>query len=303
MGKITVIGSSNTDMIMKLNKIPVPGETLIGNEFSTAAGGKGANQAVAAARAGGNVTFIACIGKDIFGDNAIEGFKKENINTSLIKRNNDTPSGIALIFVDNKGENSIGVAPGSNFELEPKDIDDSLDGIFDTEIVLSQLEIPIETVKHTASLARQHGNIYILDPAPAELLSDDLLKNITIITPNETEAEKLTGIAVIDETSAQSVCDKLHSRGTDTIILTMGSKGAFLSNSTHCCLLPSYKVDPVDTTGAGDVFNGALAKALSDGVGIKEAIEFANAAAALSVTKFGAQTSAPKESEIRAFLA
>ena len=302
MGNITVIGSSNTDLIMQVDKIPGPGETLLGNQFSIAAGGKGANQAVSAARAGGNVTFIACIGKDIFGDNAVEGFKKENINTSFIQRKNDTPSGIALIFVDSKGENSIGVAPGSNFKLEPKNIEDALDRISDNEIIISQLEIPVETVEHAASIARQHGNIYILDPAPAELLSDDLLKNIAIITPNETEAEKLTGIAVIDETSAQSVCDKLHSWGTDAIILTMGSKGAFLSNNTHSCLLPSFKVDPVDTTGAGDVFNGALAKALSDGVGIKEAIEFANAGAALSVTKLGAQPSAPKESEIRAFL-
>ncbi len=302
MGNITVIGSSNTDLIMQVDKIPGPGETLLSNQFSIAAGGKGANQAIAAARAGGNVTFIACIGTDNFGDNAVEGFKKENINTSFIKRTNDVPSGIALIFVDTNGENSIGVAPGSNFELTPKNIDDSFDGISDTDVFLSQLEIPIETVEHGVSIARQQGNIYILDPAPAELLSDDLLKNISIITPNESEVEKLTGIIVTDETSAKSACDKLHARGTDTIILTMGSKGAFLLNSTHSCLLPAYKVDAVDTTGAGDVFNGTLAKALSDGVGIKEAIEFANAGAALSVTKLGAQTSAPKESEIRAFL-
>ena len=302
MGNITVIGSSNTDLIMQVDNIPNPGETILATQFSITPGGKGANQAVAAARAGGAVNFIACIGKDIFGDNAIEVLKKENIDTSFIHRNNDTPSGIAMVYVDSNAENSISIAPGSNFELSPKNIDKSFDRIFENKIILAQLEVPIETVEHTARISRKHGITYILDPAPAELLSDDLLRNIDIITPNETEAEKLTGIAVTDETSARAACKKLHDRGTDTIIITMGSRGVFLSNSAHSLLLPSYKVDPIDTTGAGDIFNGALAKSLSEDSDIIEAIKFANAAAAISVTKFGAQASAPKESEIRALL-
>ena len=302
MGKITIIGSSNTDLIMQVDKTPGPGETIIGKKFSVTPGGKGANQAVAAARSGGDVSFIGCIGKDVFGNLAIEKLDKDNIDTSSIYRESDAPSGMALVYVDADGENSISIAPGSNFELSPKNIDESLGTLSNTKIILTQLEIPIETVEHAAQLAQERGITFILDPAPAASLSDNLMGNVDIITPNETEAEKLTGIALTNETNIRSACEKLHKQGVGTIIITLGSRGAFLSNSDYCLLIPTYKVDPIDTTGAGDIFNGALARAMSEYEDIREAIKFANAAAAISVTKLGAQASAPKKSEIEAFL-
>lgn len=302
MAKITIIGSSNTDLMMQVDKTPGPGETIIGKQFSVNPGGKGANQAVAAARAGGDVSFIGCIGKDVFGNLAIEKLDKDNIDTSSIFRDSDAPSGMALVYVDANGENSISIAPGSNFELSPKNIDESLGKLSNTKIILTQLEIPIETVERAAHLARKQGITFILDPAPAASLSDNLMGNVDIITPNETEAEKLTGIALTNETNIRSACEKLHKQGVGTIIITLGSRGAFLSNSDYCLLIPTYKVDPIDTTGAGDIFNGALARAMSEYEDIREALKFANAAAAISVTKLGAQASAPKKSEIEAFL-
>ena len=302
MGKITISGSSNTDLIMQVDKTPGPGETIIGKQFTVTPGGKGANQAIAAARTGGDVSFIGCIGKDVFGKLAIEKLDKANIDTSCIYGNSDTPSGMALVYVDANGENSISIAPGSNFELSPQNIDESLDRLSNTKIILTQLEIPIETVERAAQLARKRGITFILDPAPAASLNNNLMGNVDIITPNETEAEMLTGIALNNEKNLKSACEDLHKQGVKTIIITLGSRGTFLSDSDYSQLIPTYKVDPIDTTGAGDIFNGALARKLSDNIDIIEAIKFANAAAAISVTKLGAQASAPKKSEIDAFL-
>ncbi|MBH49784.1 MAG: ribokinase [Candidatus Marinimicrobia bacterium] len=302
MGKLTVIGSTNLDMIMQLERMPNPGETLLGGHYSTAPGGKGANQAVAAARAGAEVTFISCLGNDAIGDKALEDFAKDGINTTYIKSVDNTSTGVAFIFVDQEGENTIGVASGANSLLIPKQLESAATNISEADIILCQLEIPMETLKHIAIITSDKKALFILDPAPTTELEDIILKNVDILTPNEIEAEQLTRVKVIDEDSARAACKRLHDKEIKTVIITMGDRGAYLSKNNESCLIPSFDADAVDTTGAGDVFNGALAKALSDGQEIKNAIRFANAAAALSVTVLGAQPSAPNEKDILSLL-
>jgi ribokinase len=300
--KIVVVGSSNTDMIIQLDKIPLPGETVIGGNFSMAAGGKGANQAVAAARSGGDVTLVASVGKDTFGTQAVEGFKHAGIEVSHIKTINDVASGVAFIFVDKYGENSIAVASGANAYLFPQDIELLQDTISQSKILLMQLETPLETVIRAARLAYEAGVKIILNPAPAQTLDDELLRMISILTPNESETELLTGITVKDETSALNAAKVLMKKGIEHVLITLGAQGVFMASEKDHKLIPGFKVEAVDTTAAGDVFNGALATALAEGKIIDEAIHFANAAAALSVTKLGAQPSAPWLEEIESFL-
>lgn len=295
---VVVAGSSNTDMVIKAPHLPLPGETILGGTFFMNAGGKGANQAVAAARLGGNVTFIAKLGDDIFGRQALQLFNTEGINTSGVIIDAQYPSGVALITVDEKGENCIAVAPGANAALLPADIDSMTDVIAGAEIILMQLETPVETVSHIAALAKQHGKKVILNPAPACVLSDELLSNISIITPNQTEAEMLTGIAVIDDASARAAAAVLHGKGIQQVIITMGQQGAVIYNAGSYAKVPAPKVTAVDTTAAGDVFNGALAVALCDGMDIITATNFACRAAAISVTRLGAQASAPVRDEV-----
>ena len=300
---ILVVGSSNTDMIIKLKRIPRPGETILGGEFVTAAGGKGANQAVGAARAGGNVTFIARIGRDMFGDQSLAGFRKDGINVDYVFRDKTSPSGVALIFVAKDGENSIAVASGANGRLMPADVRKA-NPMFDRAAVLvMQLETPLETVQAAADIAARNGLRTILNPAPARPLPDELLKKVSILTPNETEAEFLTGVKVDSEVSAAKAADKLLARGVSTVILTLGSRGAFLADGKNKQLIRGFKVKAVDTTAAGDIFNGALAVALAEGQALKSAVSFGNAAAAISVTRLGAQPSAPLRKEIEKFLA
>ncbi len=299
---IVVAGSSNTDMIIKAPRIPKPGETILGGEFATAAGGKGANQAVAAARAGGNVSFIACVGDDIFGKQALSSFQTDKINIEYIKVVKEVPSGVALIFVDDKGENSIAVAPGANAKLTPQDIHKAISAFKNADVFVAQLEIPIETVKEAIILAHKMNIPTILNPAPAQPLSDELLQYVTMITPNITETELLTGIHVDSEQSAQKAADFLMAKGIKTVLITMGTKGSFIATQGFYTMVPSFKVKAVDTTAAGDVYNGAFAVALAKGKGLPDAVTFASAAAALSVTKLGAQPSAPYEKEIMDFL-
>lgn len=299
---IIVVGSSNTDMIIKVDKIPAPGETVLGGEFTIAAGGKGANQAVAAARAGGRVGFVACVGDDMFGQQALEGFAKDRIDIEYVFKDNQQSSGCALIFVDKEGENSIAVASGANAGLTPKHIDQAKDSIISSEILIMQLETPLDTVKHTAQLAFDNGVPVILDPAPAQPLDDGLLKHISILTPNECEAELLTGISVEDENSAATAAGTLLAKGVDTVLITLGFRGTFIATENLREMCTGFKVTAADSTAAGDVFNGALAVSLSEKTPLPDAVRFANAAAALSVTKLGAQPSAPLRKEIEDLL-
>lgn len=291
-GKILVIGSSNTDMTVKSPMIPRPGETVIGGEFKMGAGGKGANQAVAAKRLGGDVTFVCKVGKDLFGDNAIENYRKEGMDVSYVLRS-DKPSGVALILVDGNAENCISVATGANGDLTPEDIEASTDLIRSSSILVLQNEIPIESVLKAARIAHEAGAYVILNPAPACALPEEIFQYVDLITPNQTESEFYTGIPVNDEASAQKAADALRAKGVKDIIMTMGSKGSMGFTSEGTFFTPSRKVEAVDTTAAGDTFCGGLAVAISEGKTLPEAAEFATAASALTVQKMGAQESIP----------
>ena len=299
---IVVVGSSNTDMIIKLDRIPRPGETILGGAFVTAAGGKGANQAVGAARAGGQVTFIARVGQDMFGDQAVAGFATDGINVDHVSRDKTNPSGVALIFVAKDGENSIAVAGGANAKLSPADVRKAKAAFADASVLVMQLETPLESVQAAADLAVKDGVRVILNPAPAQPLPDKLLKCVSILTPNETEAELLTGIAVTDTASAAVAAAKLRARGVQTVIITLGARGSFVATESGGQLVSGFKVEAVDTTAAGDIFNGALAVALAEGKPLDQAVRFGHAAAAISVTRLGAQPSAPTRREIEKFL-
>jgi ribokinase len=296
--KIIVVGSSNTDMVIKTTKLPLPGETILGGDFLMNPGGKGANQAVAAARLGGKVSFIGKTGSDIFGEQARITLKSENINTNFIVTDQNNPSGVALITVDDKGENCIVVASGSNAFLSKTDIDNAKEEILSSDIILMQLEIPLDTVNYVAEICSGAGKTVILNPAPATYLPDELLRRISIITPNETEAELLTGMKITDPESAKNAAHILLGKGIGVVILTLGSKGALICTGKKEQLIPTAKVKAVDTTAAGDVFNGAIAVAISENFSIEEAVQFANKAAAISVTRMGAQSSVPYRNEI-----
>jgi ribokinase len=295
--EIVVVGSSNTDMILKVSRIPRPGETILGGEFLTAAGGKGANQAVAAACAGGAVSLVARVGRDMFGERAIAGLVENGICVDHVAYD-DSPSGVALIFVANDGENSIGVGSGANARLSPADVRNAKEEFASAAVVILQLETPLETVQVAAELGRASGAVVILNPAPAQALPNELLSHVSILTPNETEAELLTGIAATDDASCRHAADALLAKGVETVIITLGARGAFLAAADSQQLIPGFRVTPVDTTAAGDTFNGALAVAIAEGMPIADAIRFANAAAAISVTRLGAQPSAPIRKEI-----
>lgn len=308
MGQLVVVGSSNTDMILQVPQIPRPGQTVLGGRFSTAPGGKGANQAVAAARAGADVSLVACVGRDDFGDKALAGFSAEGIHTRHCVVDPEAPSGVAQIFVAHDGENCIGVAPGANACLTPRHLQ-TADALFRrAAVVLLQLETPLETVAEAARLGRAADAVVILNPAPARELPEDLYPLLDILTPNEPEAEALTGIAVTDDDSAARAAAVLHERGVPTVLVTRGARGVYLSqrsgqNAAASEGFAAFPVTAVDSTAAGDVFNGCLAAALTRGSDLRRAIAFAQAAAALSVQTLGAQTSAPRREAIEALLA
>jgi ribokinase len=300
---VLVIGSSNTDLIVKAKRIPRPGETILGGEFSTAGGGKGANQAVAAARAGGDVTFIARVGRDTNGDRAVAGFTTAGIDVTHVIRDATHPSGVALIFVGRRGENSIAVASGANDRLSPADVRKAADAFRRAAVVLLQLETPLPAIEASIELAIDAGVRVVLNPAPARPLPARLLKRVYLLTPNESEAERLTGVPVDSAAAAAGAVDILLGRGVQNVIITMGSRGAFVAGSHVHQRIRAFPVDAVDATGAGDVFNGALAVALAEGRTLLEAARFGGAAAALSVTRAGAQPSAPTRRQIHAVLA
>jgi ribokinase len=303
MSQLVVIGSSNTDMIVQVPRIPLPGETILGGQFQTAPGGKGANQAVAAARAGAEVSLLACVGDDSFGREALAGFATDGIDCENVVIDPTAPSGVAQIFVAADGENSIGVASGANACLTPAHIERAASAIEASSTILLQLEIPLETVVRAAEIGSAARCRVILNPAPAQALPAELYPLLDIISPNETEAELLTGIAVKDEGSAAAAAASLHDRGVDTVLITLGAAGVFVSTEASSEILPAHVVDVVDTTAAGDVFNGNLAAALCRDLQLEDALAYAQSAAALSVQCLGAQPSAPTRSAIDAFLA
>ncbi len=300
--KIVVIGSSNTDMVIKSARIPGPGETVLGGQFVMAAGGKGANQAVAAARLGAQVVLVARVGQDVFGAQAITNFQAEGISTDFVKLDEHAPSGVALILVDDSGENVISVAPGANATLSKEDVLAAREVIASADVLLLQLEIPLPAVEEAARIAADVGVPVILNPAPAQLLPDSLLSCVSILTPNETEAELLTRVCVSDEGSAQRAGKALLESGIGTVLLTRGSRGVYLVAREEAKAIPAMAIKPVDTTAAGDAFNGALAVALGEGQGLEAAVRFANAAGALAATRLGAQPSLPTRAELERFL-
>ena len=300
--KIAVIGSSNTDMVIKTARIPRLGETVLGGEFFMAAGGKGANQAVAAARAGGDVAFIARVGDDMFGQQQVDGLIHDRINVEFVARDKAVPSGVALIVVAADGENSIAVASGANARLSAEDIRRAEPVLESAGILLMQLETALETVQEAAKIASAAGVPVILNPAPAQPLGDEILKHVTYLTPNETEAELLTGIAIIKKSDLATAAKALLSRGIKAVLITLGAQGVYVATRDKQELVPAFRVKAVDTTAAGDVFNGALATALSEQRSLLNAVRFASAAAAISTTKIGAQPSIPFRKEIEELL-
>lgn len=302
--KLVVVGSSNTDMVIRLASLPRPGETVLGGAFAMAAGGKGANQAVAAARAGGDVTLVARTGSDVFADRSAKGWAADGIRTGHVVRDSSRPSGIALIFVAADGQNSIAVAPGANAALSPADVRRAEAEIAAARIVLLSLEIPLNTVIAAAALADKHGVPVILNPAPARPLPGALLRTVSVLTPNETEAELLTGQPVANDAEAGRAADRLLRRGVRrAVVITLGKRGASIAAAGLRRRIPGFRVRAVDATAAGDIFNGTLAVALAEGRDLAEAVRFANAAAALSVARPGAQPSAPRREEIERLLA
>ena len=294
---ILVIGSSNTDMTAKTAELPRPGETVLGGVFTMGAGGKGANQAVAAQRLGGNVKFICKVGKDMFGDNSIAQYEKEGLDASGILRS-ELPSGVALIYVDSHAENCIVVASGANGDLTEEDIEKSRQDLENCDILLLQLESPIPSVLKAAKIAHKAGKTVVLNPAPACPLPEEIFKNIDLFIPNETELSIFSGIEVTDVESAQKAAAAMQAKGVGKLIVTMGSKGALICEGGPATFVPAHKVKAVDTTAAGDTFCGALCVAISEGKSLKEAAEFACAASALTVQKMGAQNSIPYRKDL-----
>jgi ribokinase len=286
------------DMVVKTDHIPVPGETVLSGAFFMNPGGKGANQAVAVARLGGDVIFVSKLGNDVFGKQFFHLFKEEGIDTSLLLSDEDLPSGVALITVDKAGENSIVVASGANASLGTEDIAGALDAIASAGMLLLQLEIPMSVVEYVVAFAASKGVKVILNPAPAAMLSPGLLEGIDILTPNATEASMIAGMPVTDVDSAGMAARRICSMGVATVVVTMGALGAVVCSAGECLLVEARKVEAVDTTAAGDVFNGALAVALSEGKGMVDAVRFACDAAAISVTRLGAQSSIPYRNEV-----
>ncbi|MCR2043704.1 ribokinase [Anaerosalibacter massiliensis] len=301
MKDILVVGSINMDLVINVDEMPKKGQTILGENFNQIPGGKGANQAVAVARLGGNVAMIGKVGQDNFGNKLIQTMNSDGVDTSFIKSEKDISTGVALITVDRSGENSIVVAPGANYEIEKKDIDKAKKLIEYSKIVITQLEIPIEIVEHTLSKAKENGKYTILNPAPAQVLDRDIIKNIDLLTPNETELEILSGISIKNEEDIRKAAQKLIDLGIKELIITLGDSGCIYVNKNTFKKYDAYKVVPVDTTGAGDSFNAAIAVGLSHEKDIDEIIDFALKVGALAVTKEGAQSSLPYIDEVLDF--
>ncbi|OMP66452.1 ribokinase [Domibacillus epiphyticus] len=303
MGNVIVIGSYVVDLMSRAPRLPKPGETVLGGPFQIGPGGKGGNQATAAARSGSNVTFVTKIGRDLFGQDAVEHFKKEQFNTHFVQIADEEATGAALIAVDINGENQIVIAPGACGTMTKQNVLEADAAIKEGDIVVLQLEISMGAVEAAVERAVLHNVPVLLNPAPYQAFPREILKHVTYATPNETEASNLTGVEVKNEASAQKAADILHQLGVKTVMITLGHKGVFLSERAFSGrVLPGFNVEAVDTTGAGDAFNGGFAHAITSGQSLEEAVRFGQAAAALSVTKNGTADSMPYAGEIMAFL-
>ncbi|EDK08037.1 TPA: ribokinase [Haemophilus influenzae] len=300
--KLTVLGSINADHVISVPYFSKPGETLTGDNYQLVYGGKGGNQAVAAARLGANVEFIGCVGSDVIGETMKNAFSQEGIDTTNIHSISQEMTGMAFIQVAQSGENSIVLARGANAHLDEKLVQHSEAKIAQSNYLLMQLETPISGVELAAQIAKKNGVKVVLNPAPAQILSDELLSLIDIITPNETEAEILTGVAVADEQSAVKAASVFHDKGIETVMITLGAKGVFVSRKGKSRIIKGFCVQAIDTTAAGDTFNGGFVTALLEEKSFDEAIRFGQAAAAISVTKKGAQSSIPTRQETLEFL-
>lgn len=301
-GNLVVLGSINADHILNLETFPTPGETVTGNQYQVAFGGKGANQAVAAGRSGANIAFIACTGDDDTGERVRKQLASDNIDIAPVSVVAGESTGVALIFVNAEGENVIGIHAGANAALTTERVEAQRGIIAGAEALLMQLESPVESVLAAAKIAHENHTSVVLNPAPARVLSDELLALVDIITPNETEAEKLTGIRVENDDDAARAALALHDKGIGTVIITLGSRGVWASVNGEGRRVPGFKVKAIDTIAAGDTFNGALVTALLEGKAMDEAIRFAHAAAAIAVTRKGAQPSVPWRKKIDEFL-
>ena len=299
--KVVVVGSFNMDLVIKTERRPQKGETLIGEEFGMFIGGKGANQAIAASRLGANVTMIGRLGTDLFGDTFLSEFAKENIDTSFVVRDAVVGTGIASPVIDADGDNSIIIVPRANMCLGVEDVERASSKIADADVLLLQLEVPIEPSHRAAEIAKANGVDVILNPAPALELPDSFLGLIDILVPNEVETEFLSKVTVADDEGARLAAQVLFEKGISTIVLTLGNRGALLLTSHQSKLVPAYNVKVVDTTAAGDAFCGALATALASGEKIEDAVAFANATGALAVTVLGAAPSMPTTEQVRQF--
>lgn len=302
MKKILVIGSFMMDLVAQTPRAPIEGETIIGTSFSQFTGGKGANQAVAAARLGADVTMVGKLGEDSFGKSHIESLKREGINHDYVLFDDVESSGVGHITLEENGNNRIIVIPGANLKLSPKEVEGLEKNIKNSDIIILQLEIPFETVYKTIELAHKHGKTIILNPAPAAKLKEEFVKLVDYIVPNESEASLLTGIKVNSIESAKKAAQNLLKLGCNNVIITLGEKGVLLVNNNEEIFQESFKVKPVDTTAAGDSFIGAFAYSLANGLESKKSLEFACAVGALTVTKIGAQPSLPKLTEVEMFM-
>jgi ribokinase len=302
-GKVVVVGSSNVDLLMKMPRLPKVGETVTDCTFAQALGGKGANQAVGAARARGAVVFVSCVGDDGYGGQVVESLRQDGIDTRFVSREPGVATGTALIMVGGEGHNYLAVAPGANYRLSPAHVDRALGALEEAAIIGTQCEILPETLDHVITLGAKLGKPVLLNLAPARPLSATSLARLAYLSVNETEAEFLTGLKVATERDVEAAAAALLAKGPKTVVLTLGARGAYVAGGgVSGTLVPGFGVEAVDTTAAGDVHCGALAVALVEGRSLLEAVRFANAAAALSVTKLGAQPSAPKREDIEALL-
>ena len=297
MKKICVIGSLNMDLVVNVENMPKKGQTLIGSDFKEVPGGKGANQAVAMARLGGDVTMIGKVGTDSFGQTLIDALKNDNVDTTYVHKENG-PTGVAMITVDKNAENAIVVAPGANFKVSKNDIDKNIEAIKGSDIVVVQLETPLDTIKYTLKKAKEFGKYTILNPAPAVKLEDSIIENVDLLTPNETELEILSGVSINNEDDILKAAQVMLEKGVKKLIVTLGSKGSLYIDKENKIFKKSYKVDAIDTTAAGDSYTGAIAVSLSQGKNVEDTIDFASRVGALCVTKEGAQTSLPTIEEV-----